>query len=136
MRTQQIFCNKCEKGMSIIVGEMRISTDFRFNSGVSLSQDIDLCYLCTWEFINWLKGETIDKQTQTIKPKLWCPKSSNKTLILEMLHKADNDGMSIGEILRCNREFKRRTISPQLSRWAKEGLVVNRSGRHYLIDYT
>ena len=129
---KKIYCDKCKERVG--ASSLKIQLIDIYVTEKHLN-DLDLCYNCTNAFINWLKGEPIPKQTQTVKPKLWCPRSSNKTLVLEMLHKAGSDGMSIGEILRCNPEFKRKTISPQLSRWAREGLVVNKNGRHYLTNY-
>ncbi len=65
MRTQQIFCDKCEHKIDIVpTAEIKVLSDFTFNNKCEEFTSVDLCFVCTWEFTNWLKGETIDKQTK------------------------------------------------------------------------
>ncbi len=142
MRVTRNICDICNTkvglghtNLEIFAGEIvLLSPDTNYFLVIQTSKD--LCEYCEYLLNYWLKGEPILRQTQAAKRKLWRPRLSNKTLILKMLHKAGDNGMSIGEILSCNPKFKRRTVSPQLSRWAKEGLVVNKNGRHYLADHT
>ncbi len=70
MRT--ILCDKCGEqvgGGSVLAR----ATDMHLNM---VPREIDLCFKCATEFINWLEGETIDKQTKF--PKFNIPSKETK----------------------------------------------------------
>ncbi len=57
-----IICDKCKEAIHIPGCEVKIFDEV-FAAKILPA---DLCINCTKEFIHWLKGETIDKQTEPI----------------------------------------------------------------------
>ena len=68
MKKEVIVCDKCKAEINGKGSETKVS-DGIYDFAVS---PIDLCITCTKDFINWLEGEPIPKQTtlkSNINPK-------------------------------------------------------------------